>query len=83
MSAAPDLETIARKASDEMVKLVLIQRSRGYTQRPALTVGRIAEIIRCVKAVNQKAAVGCGQLLGELWGILNPRRSAPISRRAS
>ncbi|NLO48812.1 MAG: hypothetical protein GX111_10900 [Clostridiales bacterium] len=61
----PDLNAIAVKAADKKVAAVFIQRSRGYTQRPALTIGRISEIIDCVRTSNPKAAVIVDNCYGE------------------
>ena len=46
-----DLEAI-EKAIDETVKMVLIQRSKGYSTRKSLTVDEISEICKIVKKKN-------------------------------
>ena len=46
-----DMEAI-EKAIDETVKMVLIQRSKGYSTRKSLTVDKIGEICKIVKKKN-------------------------------
>ena len=45
----PDLDGIRAALQKEKVKLVYIQRSRGYTLRPSLSVEQIGEIVRVVR----------------------------------
>jgi cystathionine beta-lyase family protein involved in aluminum resistance len=71
-SGLPDLKNIARIASQEKVKAVLMQRSRGYSQRPALTIEQISGIIRCVKSANPNAAVVVDNCYGEFVEELEP-----------
>ncbi|MGE5672775.1 MAG: aminotransferase class I/II-fold pyridoxal phosphate-dependent enzyme [Mycobacterium leprae] len=47
-----DLERVVERAKAPDAKVVLIQRSRGYSLRPSLSPQRIGEIIRAVKAAN-------------------------------
>ncbi len=51
-NGAPDLDAISAALDDSKIKLVYIQRSRGYTLRPSLSVEKIGEI---VKTVRQKS----------------------------
>jgi cystathionine beta-lyase family protein involved in aluminum resistance len=71
----PDLNAISAKASDKRVGAVFIQRSRGYSQRPALTVGRIAEIIARVRSVNARAAVIVDNCYGEFTEESEPTQA--------
>jgi cystathionine beta-lyase family protein involved in aluminum resistance len=53
-------------------KAVFIQRSRGYSQRKALTVGQIGEIIRQVREVNPRAVVIVDNCYGEFTERVEP-----------
>ena len=53
----PDILAIKAAAADKNVTAVMIQRSRGYAERKALTVQEIGEIIKAVKEVNPAANV--------------------------
>ncbi len=62
----PDLDGIRealRKNPD--IKAVHIQRSRGYSLRPSLTVAEIGEIIAAVREVRQDAIVFVDNCYGE------------------
>lgn len=61
----PDLEAIKHTAANKSVSAVLIQRSRGYEQRPALSVEQIGQICACVKAVNPEINVMVDNCYGE------------------
>ena len=61
----PDLEAIKHAAANKSVSAVLIQRSRGYEQRPALSVEQIGQICACVKAVNPEINVMVDNCYGE------------------
>lgn len=58
-----DLNTIKEKAKD--AKVVYIQRSRGYSLRPSLTVDEIGEIAKVAKEVNPSAIVMVDNCYGE------------------
>lgn len=68
----PDLPAIQKAAADPRVRLVLIQRSRGYSTRPALSVARIGEIARLVHAANPHAVVMADNCYGEFVETLEP-----------
>ena len=59
----PDLAEIFNKAKD--AKVAYIQRSRGYSLRPALTVDGIAEIVKAAKGANPKTVVIVDNCYGE------------------
>ena len=48
----PDPDAIRAALQKEPVKLVYIQRSRGYTLRPSLSVEQIGEIVRWTRACS-------------------------------
>jgi cystathionine beta-lyase family protein involved in aluminum resistance len=68
----PDLQAVAEAASDRHVAAVFIQRSRGYSTRPALSVADIGDICRAVKAVNPEAAVLVDNCYGEFTEETEP-----------
>lgn len=62
----PDLPAIRQALQeDESIRLVHIQRSRGYSLRPSLTVEAIGEIIETVRAVRPQAVVFVDNCYGE------------------
>lgn len=50
----PDLEGIKEAVKDPHVKVVMIQRSRGYATRPSLSVDEIAAICDAVHSVRSR-----------------------------
>ncbi len=61
----PDLPAIKAAAADENIKLVFIQRSRGYGVRKTLSVEEIGEICKAVREVNTTAAIMVDNCYGE------------------
>ena len=68
----PDLPAIEKAASDEKVTAVMIQRSRGYADRPALTVQEIGEICKAVKRVNPNCNIMVDNCYGEFTDVIEP-----------
>lgn len=66
----PDLEAIA-EAVKSNPKMVYIQRSRGYSLRPSLSVDEIGEIVAIVKA-NSDAVVMVDNCYGEFVEMREP-----------
>ena len=56
---------VARAAADKTVRAVLIQRSRGYSTRPALSIVDIAELCAVIRGVNSDAAIIVDNCYGE------------------
>lgn len=67
-----DLDGIARAAADPKVTGVMIQRSRGYGERKALTVEEIGEICKAVRKVNPKAHIMVDNCYGEFTDVIEP-----------
>lgn len=67
----PDLEAIKEAVTKEKVKLVYIQRSRGYSLRPSLSCEEIGEIVKTVKS-NSDADVMVDNCYGEFTQIIEP-----------
>ena len=68
----PDYEAIRRAAADKNVKGVMIQRSRGYADRKALTVEEIGKICEIVHTVNPSANVMVDNCYGEFTDVIEP-----------
>ena len=62
----PDLDAIRRALTEESaVKVVHIQRSRGYNLRPSLSVEKIGEIVKAVRQIRPEAIVFVDNCYGE------------------
>ena len=71
-AGGPDYEAIRRAAADKAVTAVLIQRSRGYEDRRALSVEEIGRICALVHEVNPHANVMVDNCYGEFTDVLEP-----------
>ena len=69
---APDIEAIKKAAADSRVREVMVQRSRGYSSRDALSVRQIGEICDAVHSVNPAAYVIVDNCYGEFTEELEP-----------
>lgn len=68
-----DLDEMRRRLkSDSSIKMVYIQRSRGYTLRPSLTVEKIEEICRVAKEVKPEVIVMVDNCYGEFVQLTEP-----------
>ncbi len=68
-----DLDEMRRKLkSDSSVKMVYIQRSRGYTLRPSLTVEKIEEICKAAKEIKPEIIVMVDNCYGEFVQLTEP-----------
>ena len=68
----PDLPAIREAARDENVKLVFIQRSRGYAVRKTLSVEEIGKVCEVVREVNPCAAIMVDNCYGEFTETIEP-----------
>ncbi len=66
----PDIKAIMEQSRG--AKAVYIQRSRGYSLRPSLTVSVIMEIAEAVKAVGSKAIIMVDNCYGEFVECVEP-----------
>ncbi|MEF9894515.1 MAG: methionine gamma-lyase family protein [Clostridia bacterium] len=57
---------------DDAVRLVLIQRSRGYDWRSALTTGQIGEAVKAIHAKSSRALVMVDNCYGEFTDVVEP-----------
>ena len=67
----PDLEAIREAVTKEKIKLVYIQRSRGYSLRPSLSCEEIGEIAKVVKE-NSDADIMVDNCYGEFTQTIEP-----------
>ena len=68
----PDYEAIKLAAADPKVTGIIIQRSRGYGERKALTVEEIRKICAAVRQVNPKANIMVDNCYGEFTDTVEP-----------
>lgn len=68
----PDLEGMAKAAADPKVKVVLIQRSKGYSTRASLSVAEIGEMCKVIKAANPNVSIIVDNCYGEFVETLEP-----------
>lgn len=61
-----DEERILSRLAKKDVKLVEIQRSRGYSQRKSLTIARIRHLIQKIREVNDEVLIMVDNCYGEL-----------------
>ncbi len=62
----PDLPAIQQALREEpTVKMVHIQRSRGYATRPSLTIAEIERIVKAVREVRQDVVIFVDNCYGE------------------
>ncbi len=61
----PDLDGIRMALTQKKYKMVYIQRSKGYSLRPSLTVEKIAEICRIVKKMAPDTIIMVDNCYGE------------------
>ena len=61
-----DEEKIVNRLKEKNVKLVEIQRSRGYSNRKSLTIEKIEKIIKKIREVNDEVIIATDNCYGEL-----------------
>lgn len=66
-----DFDNIAKNIT-EKTKMVTIQRSKGYSYRPSLTLDEIKRIIEIVKSVKQDVICMVDNCYGEFVDIIEP-----------
>lgn len=60
-----DIESIKARLSKNDVKLVEIQRSRGYSQRKSLTIEKIERAIKAIREVNKDVIIMIDNCYGD------------------
>ena len=72
LDGAPDMASIRRAAEGIQPAAALIQRSRGYDARRALTVDEIGEIVRTIKSVSPDTVCIVDNCYGEFTDVIEP-----------
>ncbi len=67
-----DFEAVSRYITNKSVKLIYIQRSRGYSWRLALSIDEIAEICEFVKKLSPNSIIMCDNCYGEFVETREP-----------
>ena len=67
-----DFEAIESAASDKAVRMVYIQRSRGYSLRHTISIAEIKKVCEIVHRVNKRAVVMVDNCYGEFTEKLEP-----------
>lgn len=67
-----DLEKIKERLAKGDVKLVEIQRSRGYSSRKSLNIAQIEECINVIRIVNKNVIIMVDNCYGELVEMKEP-----------
>ena len=72
LDGAPDMASIRRAAEGLQPAAALIQRSRGYDARRALTVDEIGEIVHTIKSVSPDTVCIVDNCYGEFTDVIEP-----------
>lgn len=67
-----DIEQIVKRVSKNDIKLIEIQRSRGYALRKSLQVEDIGQVIKAIRDVNKTAIIMVDNCYGEFVGEMEP-----------
>lgn len=67
-----DYDAIDQALTDKAVKMVFVQRSKGYLDRPTLSVGEIGELVRFVKARRGDLYIFVDNCYGEFCDEIEP-----------
>ena len=69
-----DYEAIKERLSkiDSKIKLIEIQRSRGYSLRESITLDKIEKVIKTIREVDQKVIIMIDNCYGELTNKIEP-----------
>lgn len=68
----PDYAAISKAVTQPGVSAVMVQRSRGYADRKALTVEEIGKICQTVKKANPAVKVMVDNCYGEFTDVIEP-----------
>lgn len=60
-----DYEKIASRIKQKNVKLIEIQRSRGYSQRKSLCISKMEKVIKLIKSIDENIIVMVDNCYGE------------------
>lgn len=68
----PDLKAIEERLKSERYAVAYIQRSRGYSLRPSLSVEKLGEMVRLVKKISPETVVMIDNCYGEFVETKEP-----------
>ena len=68
----PDTDGIKRRLGSKKYKAVYIQRSRGYSLRPSLTVDKIGQLCKIIKEVSPDTLILVDNCYGEFVDMVEP-----------
>lgn len=68
----PDIKAIKEELKNKKYKMAYIQRSRGYSLRPSLTVDMIGELVSAVREVSKDTVVMVDNCYGEFVETREP-----------
>lgn len=60
-----DIEAIKQRVSKKDIKLIEIQRSRGYSTRKSITIDKIETVIKSIRSVNDEVIIMVDNCYGE------------------
>ena len=60
-----DISTIKERVAKKNVKLIEIQRSKGYSTRKSLTINKIERVIKAIREVNKEVIIMVDNCYGE------------------
>lgn len=67
-----DIEAILERVAKSDLKLIMIQRSRGYSYRNAFTISQIEEVIKNIRNVNSDVIIFVDNCYGEFTETREP-----------
>ena len=67
-----EYEKISARLSKQDIKLVEIQRSRGYATRKSITLDKIEKVINTIREVNQNVIIMIDNCYGEFTNKIEP-----------
>lgn len=65
-------ETILERVKKQDIKLIEIQRSRGYSLRDSITLDKMEKVIKAIRAVNREVIIMVDNCYGEFVDKIEP-----------
>lgn len=67
-----DLSAIKERVAKNDIKVIMLQRSRGYSYRNAFTISELEEVIKTIREVNKTAIIMVDNCYGEFTETKEP-----------
>lgn len=67
-----DIEAIKERVSKNDIKMIIVQRSRGYAFRKAFTIEELEEAFKAIREVNNEAIIMVDNCYGEFVDVKEP-----------